>query len=108
MKGTINKQILVGNLGKDPRITRTGDTVIANISIATTGRDDSTTWHNVVAFNKTAEFAEKYLKKGAKVYVEGPTQNRTYEKDGETKYVTEVVANVLQSLSRAKDDGDEI
>ena len=106
-KGTINKAYVVGNLGQDPRITRTGDTVIANLSIATSDRDD-TTWHNVVVFNKTAEFAEKYLKKGAKVYAEGRMQHRTYEKDGQEQRAFEIVANVLQSLARAKDEDSEI
>ena len=103
MAGSVNKVILVGNLGKDPEVRRmtSGDAVV-NLSIATseTWRDKSsgerkekTEWHRVVIFNKNlAEVAEKYLKKGAKVYVEGQLQTRKWtDKDGAEKYSTEVV-----------------
>ena len=103
MAGSVNKVILVGNLGKDPEIRRTQDgRPIANLSIATsetwrdkaTGeRKEKTEWHRVVIFNKNlADVAEKYLKKGAKVYVEGQLQTRKWtDKDGAEKYSTEVV-----------------
>jgi single-strand DNA-binding protein len=103
MAGSVNKVILVGNLGKDPEVRRmqSGDPVV-NLSIATseTWRDKSsgerkekTEWHRVVIFNKNlAEIAEKYLRKGAKVYVEGSLQTRKWsDKDGQEKYSTEVV-----------------
>ena len=103
MAGSVNKVILVGNLGKDPEVRRmtSGDPVV-NLSIATseTWRDkasgerkEKTEWHRVVIFNKNlAEVAEKYLKKGAKVYVEGQLQTRKWtDKDGAEKYSTEVV-----------------
>jgi len=103
MAGSVNKVILVGNLGKDPEVRRmtSGDAVV-NLSIATseTWRDKSsgerkekTEWHRVVIFNKNlAEVAEKYLKKGSKVYVEGQLQTRKWtDKDGAEKYSTEVV-----------------
>src|SRR5450631_1716033 len=103
MAGSVNKVILVGNLGKDPEVRRmtSGDPVV-NLSIATseTWRDKSsgerkekTEWHRVVIFNKNlAEIAEKYLCKGAKVYVEGSLQTRKWtDKDGAEKYSTEVV-----------------
>ena len=103
MAGSVNKVILVGNLGKDPEVRRmqSGDPVV-NLSIATseTWRDKSsgekkekTEWHRVVIFNKNlADVAEKYLKKGAKVYLEGSLQTRKWtDKDGAEKYSTEVV-----------------
>ena len=103
MAGSVNKVILVGNLGKDPEIRRTQDgRPIANLSVATseswrdkaTGeRKEKTEWHRVVIFNKNlAEVAEKYLRKGSKVYVEGQLQTRKWtDKDGAEKYSTEVV-----------------
>ena len=103
MAGSVNKVILVGNLGKDPETRRmqSGDPVV-NLSVATseTWRDKSsgerkekTEWHRVVIFNKNlAEVAEKYLRKGSKVYVEGSLQTRKYtDKDGQEKYSTEIV-----------------
>ena len=103
MAGSVNKVILVGNLGKDPEVRRmtSGDPVV-NLSVATseTWRDkasgerkEKTEWHRVVIFNKNlADVAEKYLKKGAKVYVEGQLQTRKWtDKDGAEKYSTEVV-----------------
>ena len=109
MAGSVNKVILVGNLGKDPEVRRmtSGDPVV-NLSIATseTWRDkasgekkEKTEWHRVVIFNKNlAEVAEKYLKKGAKVYVEGQLQTRKWtDKDGAEKYSTEVVLQGFNS-----------
>ncbi len=103
MAGSVNKVILVGNLGKDPETRRmqSGDPVV-NLSVATseTWRDKSsgerkekTEWHRVVIFNKNlAEVAEKYLRKGSKVYVEGSLQTRKWtDKDGQEKYSTEIV-----------------
>jgi len=103
MAGSVNKVILVGNLGKDPEVRRmtSGDPVV-NLSIATSEswrdkasgeRKEKTEWHRVVIFNKNlADVAEKYLKKGAKVYVEGQLQTRKWtDKDGAEKYSTEVV-----------------
>src|SRR6201747_636078 len=103
MAGSVNKVILVGNLGKDPEIRRTQDgRPIANLSIATseTWRDkasgerkDKTEWHRVVIFNEgLARIAEQYLKKGSKVYLEGQLQTRKYnDASGVEKYSTEVV-----------------
>ncbi|MBP0438453.1 single-stranded DNA-binding protein [Tianweitania sediminis] len=117
MAGSINKVILVGNLGADPEIRRSnaGDP-IANLRIATsdtwrdknTGeRKERTEWHSVVIFNEAlAEVAEKYLKKGAKVYIEGSLQTRKWTKDGIDRYTTEVVLQKfrgeLQMLDRAE------
>src|SRR4029079_6434441 len=103
MAGSVNKVILVGNLGKDPEVRRlnSGEPVV-NLSVATseswrdkqTGeRKEKTEWHRVVIFNENiAKVAEQYLKKGAKVYVEGQLQTRKYtDKDGAEKYSTEIV-----------------
>ena len=109
MAGSINKVILVGNLGKDPEIRRTQDgRAIANLSIATseqwrdkaTGeRKEKTEWHRVVIFNEgLAKVAEQYLKKGAKVYIEGALQTRKWtDQAGVEKYSTEVVLQGFNS-----------
>jgi len=102
MAGSVNKVILVGNLGRDPevRTTQTG-TKVANLSLATsdswkdknTGeRREKTEWHRVVIFGNLADIAERYLKKGSKVYVSGQLQTRKWQDQaGQDKYTTEVV-----------------
>ena len=103
MAGSVNKVILIGNLGKDPEIRRTQDgRPIANLRVATTEswRDktsgekrEKTEWHSVVIFNEgLCRVAEQYLKKGAKIYVEGQLQTRKWQgQDGQDRYSTEVV-----------------
>jgi single-strand DNA-binding protein len=103
MAGSVNKVILIGNLGRDPEIRRTQDgRPIANLSVATseTWRDkntgerrERTEWHRVVIFNEgMCRIAEQYLKKGAKVYLEGQLQTRKWQdQSGQEKYTTEVV-----------------
>jgi single-strand DNA-binding protein len=103
MAGSVNKVILVGNLGKDPEVRHTQDgKPIVNFSLATTEswrdkgtgeRKEKTEWHRVVVFNEAiAKVAEQYLKKGSSVYVEGQLQTRKWtDKDGAEKYSTEVV-----------------
>jgi single-strand DNA-binding protein len=103
MAGSVNKVILVGNLGKDPDVRHTQDgKSIVNLSIATTDswrdkasgeRKEKTEWHRVVIFNEgIAKVAEQYLKKGSSVYIEGQLQTRKWtDKDGVEKYSTEVV-----------------
>jgi len=102
MAGSVNKVILIGNLGKDPEVRRlnSGEPVV-NLSVATsenwrdkqTGeRKEKTEWHRVVIFNENiAKVAEQYLKKGSTVYIEGQLQTRKYEQNGVEKYTTEVV-----------------
>jgi single-strand DNA-binding protein len=102
MAGSVNKVILIGNLGADPEIRRlnSGDAVV-NLRIATSEswrdknsgeRKEKTEWHQVVIFNDNlAKVAEQYLKKGMKVYIEGALQTRKWEKDGVERYSTEVV-----------------
>ena len=109
MAGSVNKVILVGNLGKDPEIRRTQDgRPIANLSVATsetwrdkaTGeRKEKTEWHRVVIFNEgLCKVAEQYLKKGAKVYIEGALQTRKWtDQSGVEKYSTEVVLQGFNS-----------
>jgi single-strand DNA-binding protein len=125
MAGSVNKVILIGNLGKDPEIRSTNDgTRIANFTLATSEnwrdkasgeRRERTEWHRVVIFNeRLAEVAEKYLKKGAKVYVEGALQTRKWtDKDGQERYTTEVVLQrfrgeltMLDSRGGASGGGD--
>jgi single-strand DNA-binding protein len=121
MAGSVNKVILVGNLGKDPEIRRTQDgRPIAHLSVATsenwrdkaTGeRREKTEWHRVVIFNEAlCRVAEQYLKKGSKVYLEGQLQTRKWQdQSGQDKYTTEVVMNFnsqLTMLDRAGERGD--
>jgi len=110
MAGSVNKVILVGNLGKDPEIRRTQDgRPIANLRIATseTWRDkttgerrEKTEWHSVVVFNEgLCRVVEQYLKKGAKVYIEGSLQTRKWQgQDGQDRYSTEVVLQGFNSV----------
>lgn len=102
MAGSVNKVILVGNLGRDPEIRtlNSGDRV-ANLRIATSetwrdkatgARREKTEWHQVVIFNENlVKVAENYLRKGSKVYIEGSLQTRKYEQNGVEKYTTEIV-----------------
>ena len=109
----INKVILVGNLGRDPetRYMPSGNAV-TNVSVATSkswkDRDsgeqkDRTEWHRVVFFNRLAEIANEYLRKGSKVYVEGELRTREWEREGQKHYTTEVVANEMQMLDSRGD-----
>jgi single-strand DNA-binding protein len=105
MAGSVNKVILVGNLGRDPEVRRMQDgNPVVNLSVATseTWRDkasgerkEQTEWHRVVIFNeRLAEVAEKYLRKGSKIYVEGQLRTRKWtDQSGQERYTTEVVLN---------------
>ncbi|PKO84192.1 MAG: single-stranded DNA-binding protein [Betaproteobacteria bacterium HGW-Betaproteobacteria-11] len=105
---SVNKVILVGNLGKDPetRYMPSGEAV-TNITLATTDtwkdktsgeKKEATEWHRVVFFRRLAEIAAQYLKKGSQVYIEGSLKTRKWEKDGHTNYTTEIVADTMQML----------
>lgn len=111
----INKVILIGNLGQDPEVRFTpSGTAVANLNLATTDtwmdrqsgqRQERTEWHRVVMFNKTAEIAQQYLKKGAKVYIEGRLQTRKWQdQNGQDRYSTEIVANDMQMLDGRSGD----
>lgn len=104
----INKVILVGHLGKDPEVKHLeSGAVVANFSIATSEKwtdktsgevKENTEWHNIVIWRGLAEVVEKYLKKGSQVYLEGKLVTRSWEKDGVTRYTTEVVVNNMVML----------
>ena len=106
----LNKVILVGNLGKDPEVRHLeGGTAVASFSLATTEsykdksgqRIDQTEWHNIVVWRGMAEVAEKYLKKGMTVYVEGKLRTRSWDdKDGHKRYITEIVGDTFNILSK--------
>lgn len=108
---SVNKVILVGNVGKDPEVRYLDkDVAVANFSLATTDRattlkngtqiPERTEWHNIVAWRGLATIAERYIKKGTPIYVEGKLQTRTYEKDGIKRYVTEIYAESIELLGR--------
>lgn len=117
MAASLNKVMLIGNVGRDPemRFTPSG-TAVTTFSVATNRRirsqdgqwTDETEWHNVVTFEKLAEQCNEYLNKGRKVYIEGRLQTRSWDdKDsGQKKYRTEIVANTMQMLDqRPRDEG---
>jgi len=117
MAKSVNKIILLGNVGKDPEFRATaGGMTVANFSLATTDRTkdqsgnwtDRTEWHNLVAFQRTAEIVRDYVKKGSKLYVEGKIQTRSWDDktSGEKKYRTEVLVNELVLLSGRGEGGD--
>src|ERR1700692_1932250 len=118
MAKSVNKVILIGNLGKDPEMKHTsGGTAVATMTVATNQRfkdktgewQDRTEWHNVVLWQRLAEIAAEYLKKGRSVYVEGRLQTRSWEdKQGQKRYTTEIVASDLVLLGgggRGEDAG---
>lgn len=111
MAGSVNKVILIGNLGKDPEVRHLENgAVVANFSIATSEsytdkssgeRKEVTDWHDIVVWRGLAEVVEKYVKKGYKVYVEGKLKKRSWQdKEGNTRYTTEIIADELSILSR--------
>ena len=113
----INKVILIGNLGQDPELRYTGSgTAVCNMRLATNesykdadgNMVDKTEWHSVVAWSRLAEICGEYLKKGSQVYFEGSLQTRSYDdRDGNTKYVTEIKAREMMMLSgRGEGGGD--
>ena len=110
----INKVILVGNLGNDPDFTQTASGLqVAKCSIATSRiwndshgqRQEKTEWHRVVFFNRLAEIVSQYLKKGMQVYVEGELRTNSWEKDGITRYSTEIIAREMQMLGSKQSPG---
>lgn len=106
--GSVNKAIIVGNLGEDPDLNYTGEgTAVANLSIATNEsytKDDGTEvdrteWHDVVAWGRLGEVVNEYLEKGSSVYIEGKLQTRSWETEsGDTRYSTEIKAQEVQFL----------
>ena len=118
---SVNKVILIGNLGRDPEIryTAEGGTAICNIVIATSRRyknsqgelQEETEWHRIVFFGRQAEVAQQYLRKGSPVYVEGRLRTRRYtDKDGTERYATEIVSESMQLLpsGRSQSSGSQM
>lgn len=107
MRG-LNKVLLMGNVGSDPEVrsTNTGKKV-CNFSLATNETKDHTEWHRVVAWEKTAEIIESYVRKGSPLFVEGRIATRKYEKDGRDVYATEIVAYQVILLG-SKDDAQTV
>lgn len=112
----VNKVILIGNIGQDPEVRYTpGGSAITNISVATseawkdkqTGQSqERTEWHRVVFFNRLAEIAGEYLRKGSKVYIEGSLRTRKWQdQQGQDRYTTEIVANEMQMLDGRGSEG---
>lgn len=111
---SVNKVILIGNLGADPEVRYTpSGTAVANFSLATTdqwtnkdgGKEEKTEWHKVVAFNRLGEICGEYLHKGKQVYIEGKIQTRAWEdKEGVKRYTTEIVALGMQMLGAKGQD----
>ena len=103
---SVNKAFILGRVGKDPQVSHINDTKKVSFSMATTDRGytkqdgtqvpDRTEWHNIVAWRGLAEICEKYVRKGDLLYIEGKITNRSWEKDGQTHYITEIVAEVVE------------
>lgn len=106
----INKVTLLGNLGKDPEVKELENGKMVKFSMATSesykdregNKQTKTEWHNIVVWGKLAEIAEKYLKKGSKLYLEGKITTRSWEDEGQTKYMTEIVAREFTMLGEAE------
>jgi single-strand DNA-binding protein len=114
---SVNKVILVGNLGKDPEVRyMPNGEAVTNITLATTDswkdkssgdKRETTEWHRVVFFRKLAEIAGQYLKKGSQVYIEGSLKTRKWQdKDGQDRYTTEIVASEMKMLGSRQGAGD--
>ena len=117
MAKSVNKVILIGNLGKDPEIKYTpGGMPVARLTLATNERykdkegnwQDRTEWHNLVAFQRTAEIAGEYLKKGRTVYIEGSLRTNSWDdkESGQKKYRTEIIVNDLVLLGGGREGGE--
>lgn len=114
----VNKVILIGNIGQDPEVRfMPSGAPVCNLRLATTDswmdrqsgqRQERTEWHSVVLFNKLAEIAQQYVKKGSRLYIEGRLQTRQWQgQDGQNRYSTEIVANDMQMLdSRGSNDNN--
>lgn len=114
---SINKAILVGNVGKDPEVRYLDKNVaVANFTLATTERGytmqngtqvpDRTEWHNIVAWRGLAELAEKHIRKGSQLYIEGKIQTRSWEKEGVKRYTTEIYAETIQLLGKRPEQSE--
>jgi single-strand DNA-binding protein len=111
----LNKVMLIGRLGKDPDCNFTGSgTAVCKFSVATSDewtdkqgeKQEKTEWHKIVAWGKLGEICGNYLKKGSQVYIEGKIVTRSWEKDGITRYTTEIVASDMQMLDSKKQENN--
>jgi len=112
---SLNKVMIIGNLGRDPEVSYTpGGIAVAKLSIATTDiwndkstgeKRERTEWHRIVFFGKQAETIGRYMSKGKQLYVEGRLQTSSYEKDGITRYSTDIIASNFQFLGQKQDAG---
>ena len=111
-KGTVNKVILIGRLGGEPELKYTqSGTAVTNFSLATNmvwkdqagNQQEKTEWHRIVAWRRTAEIVGEYVSKGHRIYVEGRLETRSWEQDGQKRYMTEVIADNIQLLESKKD-----
>ena len=113
----VNKVMLIGRLGQEPEAKYTPNgTAVSNFSIATSEKwkdkasgewNEKTEWHKVVSWNKQAEFCNQYLKKGSLIYIEGKLVTRSWDdKEGQKRYMTEVVANTVQLLDKKENNTD--
>lgn len=109
---SVNKVILLGNLGRDPETKTMPDgTKLAKFPLATSesykdksgNRVDQTEWHNVIIWRELAEIAEKYLRKGSTVYIEGKIKTRSWDQNGEKRYATDIVADTMRMVGGKKD-----
>ena len=116
---SVNKVILVGHVGKDPEVRYLEkDLAVAKFPLATTERarvlqngtqiPERTEWHNIVAWRGLSEVAEKYIRKGSQLYVEGKIQTRTWEKDGVKHYITEILAETINLLGKRPEHTEEL
>ena len=109
---SVNKAFILGRVGKDPQVSHINDTKKVSFSMATTDRayttkagvnvPEKTEWHNIVAWRNLAEICEKYVHKGDMLYIEGKITNRSWEKDGTTHYITEIVAEVVELFPKSQ------
>ena len=115
---SVNKAILIGNVGKDPEVRYLDkDVAVARFPLATTERGytlqngtvvpERTEWHNIVAWRGLATIAEKYIKKGDPIYIEGKITTRSYEKDGIKRYTTDIIADNISLLSRKSESSEQ-
>ena len=109
---SLNKAMIIGNCGKDAEVRMVGENKVATFSVATAEKykdsksgewKENTEWHNIVCWRHTAELAEKYIRKGTQLYIEGKIRTRSWEKDGEKRYVTEIVADTIQLLGKKEE-----
>ena len=110
----LNKVILIGNCGNDPDTKKFDNGQVSNISLATTEKYkkdgqavENTEWHKIVFHNKLSEIVDKYIKKGSKLYVEGKIKTRSYEKDGQTQYIKEIICSEMKMLDGKQKQDDK-